>query len=155
MESQFPLAPKVVTLISNHTLTANYTDTGASGVVETNFANFVGLMIAYTKGTEASCNIKVEGTVDKSLGILLDTDTPGGTTQASLASATNWFQRVVETTSSGVTTLTADVFQLSASGNYSENITPVKGDGIRVSVLGNTLSTSPGTITIYGVISWV
>ena len=155
MESQFPLAPKVVTLISNHTLTANYTDTGASGVAETNFANFVGLLIKYTAGTEASCDIKVEGTVDKSLGILLDTDTPNNATQASLSSATNWFQRVVESTTGGVTSLTADVFRLTATGNYSENVTPLKGDGIRVSTLANTPGASPGTITIYGVISWV
>lgn len=144
--NEFPITPKVVTFISAHTLTAAYTDTGAQGYAETGYANYLGLLIKYTKGDETGVLVEVSGTADKSLGILAST--------SSLSAATNWFQRVAESTTGGTTTLTADVFEMIATGNYSEVISPLKGDGVRVRVKTDTIGVSPGTVTVYGIVSW-
>jgi hypothetical protein len=140
--SQFNLQKKTCVAVNNVTLTGSYQN---SQVLDTDTCNFLGLFIQYTGGTEASMNIKVEATLDVSLGLA-----------TTAGAATNWYQRVAESTISGTTVITQDVFQIAeTTGNFLETIYPIKADGVKISVLGNTLSSAPGTVTIYAVASWV
>lgn len=144
MTSEFPLSPKVVTLISNQTLTSSWTSTGSFGFMATEYANFLGLLIKYTKGGETGLEVKVEGTADVSLGIA-----------TSVALATNWFQQVTGTLTAGQNLIVPAYYEMQASGNYSEVIYPIKGDGVKVSVQADSPGGSAGTVTIYGITSWV
>jgi hypothetical protein len=144
MHNELPLSPKVVTLVNAHVLTASYGDTGAYGYAVTDLANYLGLLISYTKGDESGAQIKVEGTGDVSLGLA-----------TTVAKSTNWFQRVAESTTGGKTALSQDYYEVTATGKYAENISPIKGDGVKVSVQADTLGVAPGTITIYGIVSWI
>lgn len=140
MSNQFNIEKKTVIAISNLTLSAAYQN---SALLDTSTCNFLGLYIKYTKGDETGLKVKVEGTLDVTLGL-----------QSALSAAT-WYQRVSESTTAGVTTITANNFEMTATGNYLETISPIKTDGIKVSVIADTLGSSPGTVTIYLVTSWV
>lgn len=144
MSNEFPLSPTIQPLVTAHALTASYSDTGAYGYMVTDAANFLGLLIAYTKGDETGLEVKVEGTGDVSLGLA-----------TTVKAATNWFQQVVASATGGKNALTAAYFEMTATGKYSEVIYPIKGDGVKVSVQADGLGSSPGTVTIYGISSWV
>ena len=144
MGNEFPIAPRVVPLISAQTLTASYASAGSFNFLETGYGNFLGLLIKYTKGSETGVQLKVETTSDVSLGV-----------STTVLGATNWFQRVAEATTGGQTTLTPAYYEMTATGNYAETITPIKGDGVKISVQADTIGGSPGTVTVYGITGWV
>lgn len=141
MSNQLELSKKVVPIASNVTLTGSWVAGTLAGV---DTQNYVGLLIKYTKGTETGIQIKVEGSLDISLGLA----TTGAT-------CTNFFQRVVESTTNGTTTLTQDLFEITASGNYAEVISPFKADVLKISAQADTIGGGPGTYSIWAVLSWV
>lgn len=144
MPNQFNLSPRAVLVTTAaQALTGSY----VAGYLETNTNNCLGLLIKYTKGDETGLLVKVDVTSDKTLGILSDT--------GNLSSATNWFQRVSESTTAGVTTIVPNSYTMTATGNYAEFIYPIKGDGVRISLKADTIGSSPGTVTIWAITSWV
>src|ERR1700683_2215413 len=141
MHNEFNLAPKAQPVLTSYTLTGSW---NAGSLVTTSTNNFVGICISYTKGSETGLQLKVEGTLDVSLGL-----------QATVAAATNWYQRTAESTASGTTTATLQIYEYTATGNYTTVIYPIKGDGVRISVQADTIGGSPGTVSISAVTSWV
>lgn len=141
MNNQLDLSKKVVPIASNVTLTGAWV---AGTLVGVGNQNYVGLLIKYTKGTETGIQIKVEGSLDISLGLA-----------STGAGCTNFFQRVVESTTGGTTTITANLFEATATGNYAEVIYPFKADVLRISAQADTIGGGPGTYSIWGVLSWV
>ena len=140
--NQFPLQKKTVNVINAGAVgSASWT---AGTIVGLDTENYIGLAIAYTKGGEAGVNIKVEGTLDVSLGAA-----------TSAHNATNWYQLTVASTTGGTTTLTQNVYQMTATGNYTEIIWPLKADGIKVSYEAVTPSGGAGMVSVWLISSWV
>lgn len=118
------------------TLTSSYV---AGTVVSVDEANFIGIMIVYTKGDETSVQIKVESSND--------------------AGAT-FNQQVTQSTSGGTVTIVPAVYQITAASypsgasDITYIINPIKADQIKISVKA-TGGTPTGTYKVDAITGWV
>lgn len=125
-----PVQKSKHTIRASSALTSSYV---AGTVVSLDTQNFIGLMISYTKGDETSMQVKIESSID------------GGDT---------YFQQAVQSTSGSTTTVSAGVYEMTATANVTFTINPIKADLIKVSVKA-TGGTPTGTCAITAVTSWV
>lgn len=118
--------PSIVNAVA---LTASY----QSVTISLDEPNFVGININYTKGSETNLQVKIE---------------------AQSGTDTNFYQETSESVSAGTVTVSSVVRQYGASGLYSTVKSPIKADKIKISFLGNSVSTGPGTVSISLLSGW-
>lgn len=120
-------------------LTSSYV---AGSLISTDEANTLCLDFIYIKGDETSIQIKVEST-----------------NEINAASGSNWYQQITQSASGGTTTLTPNIYSMTASSaaatqKFTILINPVKGCAYRVSVQA-TGGTPTGTISCQAYVGWV
>lgn len=120
----------------------------AGTIVSMDEANAIGIDITYTPGSETNLQIKVESTND--------TNIPG----TGLTNSSNWYQQVTQSAAAGVVTLVPALYEIAASnyssttGNFTILVNPIKGSGIRISMMYSGGS-GPGTASITAYTGWV
>lgn len=121
-------------------LTSSYV---SGSLVSTDEANALCLDFIYVKGDETSIQVKVEST-----------------NEINASTGSNWYQQVTQSSSGGTTTLTPNVYSMTAASAASTQkftilINPVKGCAYRVSVQQTGSASTPGTISCQAYVGWV
>lgn len=103
----------------------------ASTIVRGDEYNFLGIQLAWTKGSLTSFELKIEGSND---GI-------------------NYFQQITEITVGGAVTPALAYYTTTTAGSYNISVYPIRSKYIKVSVKG-TGTTTNSSCTLGAILTW-